>query len=145
MGRELLSSILRAMQAPSPTRLAQSTQEEYSHVIECRNRRPGADAQAVVRGVRGDARQPGQHRCRRPRQPAAPLPRRARRTVRGERAGGRGPDEGGRGPDPGPDAARSEEHTSELQSLMRLSYAVFCLTKTSRKQTNAEHTENREL
>src|SRR3546814_3177503 len=24
---------------------------------------------------------------------------------------------------------RSEEHTSELQSLMRLSYAVFCLTK----------------
>src|SRR3546814_4113879 len=27
-------------------------------------------------------------------------------------------------------AARSEEHTSELQSLMRISYAVFCLTKT---------------
>src|SRR3546814_5299629 len=26
------------------------------------------------------------------------------------------------------DAARSEEHTSELQSLMRISYAVFCLT-----------------
>src|SRR3546814_9544964 len=26
-------------------------------------------------------------------------------------------------------AGRSEEHTSELQSLMRLSYAVFCLTK----------------
>src|SRR3546814_3653998 len=34
----------------------------------------------------------------------------------------------GRGscPHPGP---RSEEHTSELQSLMRISYAVFCLTK----------------
>src|SRR3546814_1020729 len=29
--------------------------------------------------------------------------------------------------DPGP--ARSEEHTSELQSLMRISYAVFCLKK----------------
>src|SRR3546814_8822101 len=29
---------------------------------------------------------------------------------------------------------RSEEHTSELQSLMRISYAVFCLTK---KNTNA--------
>src|SRR3546814_3974891 len=28
-----------------------------------------------------------------------------------------------------PLAIRSEEHTSELQSLMRLSYAVFCLTK----------------
>src|SRR3546814_3124049 len=31
---------------------------------------------------------------------------------------------------PGRDAiARSEEHTSELQSLMRISYAVFCLKK----------------
>src|SRR3546814_4332530 len=29
----------------------------------------------------------------------------------------------------GPPASRSEEHTSELQSLMRISYAVFCLTK----------------
>src|SRR3546814_3553928 len=28
-------------------------------------------------------------------------------------------------------SARSEEHTSELQSLMRISYAVFCLTKTT--------------
>src|SRR3546814_4452883 len=28
-----------------------------------------------------------------------------------------------------PDLARSEEHTSELQSLMRISYAVFCLKK----------------
>src|SRR3546814_10160695 len=31
--------------------------------------------------------------------------------------------------------ARSEEHTSELQSLMRISYAVFCL-KTKHKTTN---------
>src|SRR3546814_4003010 len=29
---------------------------------------------------------------------------------------------------------RSEEHTSELQSLMRISYAVFCLTKKKRTQ-----------
>src|SRR3546814_2077744 len=29
----------------------------------------------------------------------------------------------------GPDRRRSEEHTSELQSLMRISYAVFCLKK----------------
>src|SRR3546814_2811710 len=28
-----------------------------------------------------------------------------------------------------PDGERSEEHTSELQSLMRISYAVFCLKK----------------
>src|SRR3546814_2502603 len=32
-------------------------------------------------------------------------------------------------------AARSEEHTSELQSLMRISYAVFCLKKKT-KQNN---------
>src|SRR3546814_1226725 len=32
-------------------------------------------------------------------------------------------------PDPAADWLRSEEHTSELQSLMRLSYAVFCLKK----------------
>src|SRR3546814_5082214 len=35
---------------------------------------------------------------------------------------------------------RSEEHTSELQSLMRSSYAVFCLkkkTKTPRRRTNS--------
>src|SRR3546814_2177931 len=31
---------------------------------------------------------------------------------------------------------RSEEHTSELQSLMRISYAVFCLKKKTRETTN---------
>src|SRR3546814_7705101 len=31
---------------------------------------------------------------------------------------------------------RSEEHTSELQSLMRISYAVFCLKKKKKKQCN---------
>src|SRR3546814_4677438 len=38
---------------------------------------------------------------------------------------------------------RSEEHTSELQSLMRISYAVFCLKKkktNNTKQTNYTHT-----
>src|SRR3546814_8185857 len=34
---------------------------------------------------------------------------------------------------------RSEEHTSELQSLMRISYAVFCLKK-KKKNTNYENT-----
>src|SRR3546814_9680353 len=33
---------------------------------------------------------------------------------------------------------RSEEHTSELQSLMRISYAVFCLKKKKQK-TNTKH------
>src|SRR3546814_2328339 len=32
-------------------------------------------------------------------------------------------------------AARSEEHTSELQSLMRISYAVFCLKKKNNNTT----------
>src|SRR3546814_3884762 len=32
--------------------------------------------------------------------------------------------------------ARSEEHTSELQSLMRISYAVFCVKKKNRTQRN---------
>src|SRR3546814_3943388 len=37
-----------------------------------------------------------------------------------------------------PSAFRSEEHTSELQSLMRISYAVFCLNK----KTNQYHNIN---
>src|SRR3546814_5509081 len=35
---------------------------------------------------------------------------------------------------------RSEEHTSELQSLMRISYAVFCLNK--KTKTRREHCNN---
>src|SRR3546814_6384837 len=38
-------------------------------------------------------------------------------------------------------AARSEEHTSELQSLMRISYAVFCL-KTKKQQQTSNTTHN---
>src|SRR3546814_5338187 len=47
-----------------------------------------------------------------------------RRLFPGDRCD-RGADVGGRGQRDG----RSEEHTSELQSLMRISYAVFCLKK----------------
>src|SRR3546814_2629214 len=35
-------------------------------------------------------------------------------------------------------SARSEEHTSELQSLMRISYAVFCLKKKKKKKRTTE-------
>src|SRR3546814_2284149 len=42
-------------------------------------------------------------------------------------------------PDPADQRLRSEEHTSELQSLMRLSYAVFCLKN---KQTHKENTRH---
>src|SRR3546814_5988273 len=38
--------------------------------------------------------------------------------------------------------ARSEEHTSELQSLMRISYAVFCLKK--KKNSNIKSVYNKE-
>src|SRR3546814_3738213 len=34
---------------------------------------------------------------------------------------------------------RSEEHTSELQSLMRISYAVFCLKKKNKQHTIKKH------
>src|SRR3546814_10123835 len=36
--------------------------------------------------------------------------------------------------------SRSEEHTSELQSLMRISYAVFCLKKKKKKHKNNSQT-----
>src|SRR3546814_1639634 len=52
------------------------------------------------------------------------LRRHAPRTFRARRLGPRAPG-----------SARSEEHTSELQSLMRISYAVFCLKK-KKKTTN---------
>src|SRR3546814_2684533 len=37
---------------------------------------------------------------------------------------------------------RSEEHTSELQSLMRISYAVFCLKKKPQRHTNTPEDHN---
>src|SRR3546814_7182553 len=38
---------------------------------------------------------------------------------------------------------RSEEHTSELQSLMRISYAVFCLKKKTKTQKNIQTQSNK--
>src|SRR3546814_5762111 len=65
--------------------------------------------------------------------------RRYRRSSPENRCSRRAPHTGHRRPLDG----RSEEHTSELQSLMRISYAVFCLkkkTKSKKKQhTNQEH------
>src|SRR3546814_8486398 len=43
---------------------------------------------------------------------------------------------------PEPVKTRSEEHTSELQSLMRISYAVFCLKK---KKKNKKSRSDREI
>src|SRR3546814_5508758 len=41
-----------------------------------------------------------------------------------------------------PPISRSEEHTSELQSLMRISYAVFCLKKKNPPQNTTEPSTN---
>src|SRR3546814_1780233 len=42
-------------------------------------------------------------------------------------------------------AQRSEEHTSELQSLMRISYAVFCLKKKKNKTTTTNKTRTTKI
>src|SRR3546814_5454628 len=44
--------------------------------------------------------------------------------------------------DTGAQYTRSEEHTSELQSLMRISYAVFCLKKKKYNTNTIINTEN---
>src|SRR3546814_2210350 len=51
------------------------------------------------------------------------------------RVGGRQRARGRRAPICRDECERSEEHTSELQSLMRISYAVFCLKKKNEKYT----------
>src|SRR3546814_2640427 len=43
------------------------------------------------------------------------------------------------------DSFRSEEHTSELQSLMRISYAVFCLKKKKNKKYTQSTTTNKQV
>src|SRR3546814_3730953 len=44
----------------------------------------------------------------------------------------------------GPGGERSEEHTSELQSLMRISYAVFCLKKKKKTQNSNKYNRKKE-
>src|SRR3546814_10323413 len=71
----------------------------------------------------------------------------ARRPSRAAAAGGEnGRCGGGRGlrrfpGRPGPVGVRSEEHTSELQSLMRISYAVFCLKKKKNKYSTKKNND----
>src|SRR3546814_6279189 len=79
-----------------------------------RDRRPHADADLA-----GAPPRPSPLRGPQGRDPPVPLPRRQ---------------------DPG--HHRSEEHTSELQSLMRISYAVFCLKKKTKKTHDHIETQN---
>src|SRR3546814_8400737 len=66
------------------------------------------------------------HRGRHPRKTA-------RRTIGGSPGAGRAHRDGL--------ICRSEEHTSELQSLMRISYAVFCLKKKHKQLTTQKTTD----
>src|SRR3546814_7816487 len=50
-----------------------------------------------------------------------------------------GPPKASERPDNSSVIQRSEEHTSELQSLMRISYAVFCLKKKKTPKSNILH------
>src|SRR3546814_10688707 len=44
-----------------------------------------------------------------------------------------------------PSPGRSDEHTSVLQSLMRISYAVFCLKKQRQTEHNANHASSHQM
>src|SRR6056297_2913444 len=58
-------------------------------------------------------------------------------------AGRTSTDDPGRFPEAAPPRRRSEEHTSELQSLRRISYAVFCLKKKKKKKQKKENKEKK--
>src|SRR3546814_4823108 len=102
-----------------------------SGIFNCRHRGVALDARNPC--DRADARRLSRRRR---------LVRADRRTPRGDRGDRRqerrAPVERAPGADRGAmvefvrEKHRSEEHTSELQSIMRISYAVFCLTTTNR-------------
>src|SRR3546814_1729294 len=86
----------------------------------------------------GPARRPWPHACLQPRSGAADARRPVDRHLSPlldrspRRAGENPPRRRCRNPSP-KKPLRSEEHTSELQSLMRTSYAAFCLNKTTNR------------
>src|SRR3546814_8489910 len=111
-----------------PTRTTRTdTLFPYTTLFRSAVRRRAADA--------GDRPHPT-HRCQ-----FAAARRADRRAGTGHRAADRrgDPQAEGEGADDPAGGARSEEHTSELQSLMRISYAVFCLKK-KKKKTNLQDT-----
>src|SRR3546814_6023458 len=105
---------------PYTTLFRSGTCKEYRHEVPCRRRlrpRPAAADRRDRRRAAAQGRGAGEDH------PHRAVPHRCVHAV------GRGP----RGP------VRSEEHTSELQSLMRISYAVFCLKK-KKKKKQKQHT-----
>src|SRR3546814_3492465 len=75
--------------------------------------------------------------CSRPSPTAGRGPSKSSSAQRASKASNCCPEDGSsNAPSPGSADARSEEHTSELQSLMRTSYAVFCLKKKNNNKQN---------
>src|SRR3546814_3410770 len=93
------------------------------------------DGGAVGCDARGHRRQRAQHLfdILYPAKPAAAFAHPPPRAFERDRVAFR------RQPDAQRPTARSEEHTSELQSLMRISYAVFCLNKNKNIKTTHTH------
>src|SRR3546814_9809277 len=94
--------------------------------------KPGPCRSVGVEGVLADLRQPGE--ALRPFRASEPG------GVEVERPAGAVPQVAGHRP--GGHHDRSEEHTSELQSLMRTSYAVFCLKNNNQQQIQHLTTSN---
>src|SRR3546814_5942400 len=122
--------LVRSRTGPSvPGRPARRGTVVAAHAdVRLRSRTPGALAATGA----GDGRLPAVHAGLR--RADAEGHARCLRDLRGQARRARGAG----APDP-VGARRSEEHTSELQSLMRISYAVFCLKNT--KHTNQTHTQ----
>src|SRR3546814_8228997 len=107
-------------------RMSDWSSDVCSSDLRCDAAGARAAAAAVRRGAASRRDAVGQYRRGGP----AGLHRHRSRGQPGQPAGGAVPAAGPVGAGLG----RSEEHTSELQSLMRISYAVFCLKKKNKKQ-----------
>src|SRR3546814_940882 len=93
------------------------------------------DRRADQKIAHGAAADPGDEREKGERDEGLPAPSRRQRTGCGEDGDPEQVEPG----EYGADLPRSEEHTSELQSLMRSSYAVFCL-KNKKQESKNKHT-----
>src|SRR3546814_2551448 len=103
----------------------------YTTLFRSPDDRAAAGEAPRARGTRATRGRAGAQEAQHPKRPGD-LPHRGRQAAQGHaRCHRRRHCQRGR---PAPQRLRSEEHTSELQSLMRISYAVFCLKK--KKQNN---------
>src|SRR3546814_7819225 len=120
---------------------------EWSAEHRLGRRRPGRLRRASPKGSRSAKENPGAWAPGRLVETGSVRLRRARRTSCGfdvphtvplaaaPHQASRGSSPSGQGLPQRAGGNRSEEHTSELQSLMRISYAVFCLKKKNKQQT----------